>query len=118
MLLTIIPKLPMRDKSRTKAYYVHGLGFAELADYGNYLILKKDEIEIHFFEFPGLNPLENYGQVYIRVLDIEALYQELVANNFPIHPNGVLSKKPWGQQEFSLLDPDHNLLTLGQAISN
>jgi hypothetical protein len=65
-----------------------------------------------------LNPLENYGQVYIRVLDIEALYQELVANNFPIHPNGVLSKKPWGQQEFSLLDPDHNLLTLGQAISN
>jgi len=24
--------------------------------------------------------------------------------------------KPWGQKEFALLDPDHNLLTFGQAI--
>jgi catechol 2,3-dioxygenase-like lactoylglutathione lyase family enzyme len=116
MLQSIIPKLPMRDKSRTKAYYVQGLGFEELAEYGNYLILKKDEIEIHFFEFPDLNPLENYGQVYIRTIDIETLYQELVANNFPIHPNGALAKKPWGQQEFSLLDPDHNLLTFGESL--
>jgi hypothetical protein len=116
MLQTIIPKLPMRDKSRTKAYYVLGLGFEELADYGDYLILKKDGIEIHFFEFSDLNPLENYGQVYIRVHDIEALYRELIANNFPIYPNGALAKKPWGQQEFSLLDPDHNLLTFGESI--
>jgi hypothetical protein len=27
-----------------------------------------------------------------------------------------LAKKPWGQQEFSLLDPDHNLLTFGESI--
>jgi catechol 2,3-dioxygenase-like lactoylglutathione lyase family enzyme len=116
MLQSIIPKLPMRDKSRTKAYYVQGLGFAELADYGNYLMLKKDAIEIHFFEFPELNPLENYGQVYIRVHDIDAFYRELVENNFPIHPNGALAKKSWGQLEFSLLDPDHNLLTLGESL--
>ncbi len=106
----------MRDKRKTQAFYLEGLGFSELADYGNYLILKKDEIEIHFFEFPDLNPLENYGQVYIRTTDIEALYQELVANNFHIHPNGTLAKKPWGQQEFSLLDPDHNLLTFGESL--
>lgn len=24
--------------------------------------------------------------------------------------------KPWGQREFSILDPDHNLITFGQAI--
>jgi hypothetical protein len=24
--------------------------------------------------------------------------------------------KPWGQIEFSLLDPDHNLLTFGQTV--
>jgi hypothetical protein len=24
--------------------------------------------------------------------------------------------KPWGQKEFSLLDPDNNLLTFGEAI--
>ena len=117
MLEKIIPKLPMRDKSKTQAFYLTGLGFEERADYGDYLLLKKDEIEIHFFEFPDLNPLENYGQVYIRTNAIEALYQGFLANNIPIHPNGSLAIKPWGQQEFSLLDPDHNLLTFGQALS-
>jgi len=27
---------------------------------------------------------------------------------------GHLEKKPWGQKEFSMLDPDNNLLTFGQ----
>ncbi|MBP6055537.1 MAG: VOC family protein [Cytophagaceae bacterium] len=117
MLNTIIPKLPMRDKCKTQAFYLEGLGFEELADYGDYLLLKKDEIEIHFFEFPALNPLENYGQVYIRTNAIAALYRGFLANNISIHPNGPLASKPWGQQEFSLLDPDHNLLTFGEALS-
>jgi hypothetical protein len=29
----------------------------ELADYGDYLLLEKDGIEIHFFEFKTLDPL-------------------------------------------------------------
>jgi hypothetical protein len=32
-----------------------------------------------------------------------------------IHPNGKLQTKPWGQKEFSILDPDNNLLTFGQS---
>jgi hypothetical protein len=32
-------------------------------------------------------------------------------------PKGVhLEIKPWGQKEFSLLDPDNNLLTFGESI--
>ena len=106
----------MRDKRKTQAFYLEGLGFSELADYGNYLILKKDEIEIHFFEFLALNPLENYGQVYIRVNRIDDFYQTLLDNKVRIHPNGFLDNKPWGQREFSLLDPDHNLLTFGESL--
>ena len=30
------------------------------------------------------------------------------------HPNGPLETKPWGQKEFSILDPDNNLLTFGE----
>lgn len=33
-----------------------------------------------------------------------------------IHPNGHLALKPWKQKEFSLLDPDNNLLTFGQTL--
>lgn len=106
----------MRDKNVTRDYYVNGLGFKEIGDYEGYLMVQKDEIEIHFFEFKDLDPKENYGQVYIRTNDIENLYKSLLNNNIKIHPNGALSTKPWGQKEFALLDPDANLLTFGQSI--
>ena len=118
MLVEIHPKLPMRDKNITKDYYTNKLGFTQLGDidYEGYLMLKKDNIEIHFFEFKTLNPKENYGQVYIRLENIENFYQSLLNNNVAIHPNGHLQVKPWGQKEFALLDPDSNLLTFGKSV--
>jgi len=105
----------MRNKENTKTYYQQ-LGFAISADYDDYLIIQKDSIEIHFFGFPDLDPLTNYGQVYIRTNDIDQLYQTFQENKVAIHPNAPLAEKPWGQKEFSLLDPDHNLLTFGQPL--
>jgi len=116
MLTDISPKLPMRDIALTKEFYLNNLGFIQLGDFGDYLIVRKENVEIHFFEFKGLDPKENYGQVYIRTDDIDKLYQSLLDNKTIIHPNGHLETKPWGQREFSLLDPDHNLLTFGQSI--
>ena len=68
MLTTIHPKLPMRDKTATRNYYINQLGFQEFgsADFDGYLMVAKDNIQIHFFEFKELDPKENYGQVYIR----------------------------------------------------
>ena len=118
MLTTIIPKLPMRSKAATREFYLTQLGFNDIAssDYEGYLLVKKDNVEIHFFEFKGLDPKENYGQVYIRTNDIEALYQSMLDNNNSMHPSGHLQTKPWGQKEFVMLDPDNNLLTFGQSI--
>lgn len=106
----------MRDKNATKEFYINKMGFTEISDYGDYLIIKKDNIEIHFFKFKELDPKENYGQVYIRTNDIDSLYQALMDNNVNIHPNAPLQTKPWGQKEFALLDPDNNLLTFGQSV--
>ena len=109
----------MRDKSATREFYINQLGFHEfgLADFDGYLIIQKDKIQIHFFEFRELDPKENYGQVYIRTDNIDNFYQSLLDRKVRIHPNGQLERKPWGQREFSLLDPDYNLLTFGQSIS-
>ena len=118
MLTEIHPKLPMRNKAITRAYYMYLLQFQELGseDYDGYLMLQKDDIQIHFFEFKDLNPKDNYGQVYIRTDDIDKLYQSLLDIKTSIHPNGHLQIKPWGQKEFSVLDPDNNLLTFGQTL--
>lgn len=118
MLIAINPKIPMRNKDATKDYYLKKLDFLEFgnADFDGYLMVQKDNIQIHFFEFKELDPKENYGQVYIRTDNIERLYQSLLDKNITIHPAGHLETKPWGQKEFSLLDPDNNLLTFGQGI--
>lgn len=106
----------MRNKAATKKFYIHQLGFTEISDYGNYLLIKKDNVEIHFFEYKELDPKENYGQVYIRTNDIDSLYQSFLDNKVNIHPNSPIQIKPWAQKEFALLDPDANLLTFGQII--
>ena len=116
MLTDINPKLPMRDKNVTREFYISQLGFQEIGDYEGYIMVQKDKIEIHFFEFKELDPKENYGQVYIRTEDIDSLYKSMLDNKTEIHPNGTLQTKPWGQKEFALLDPDNNLLTFGQSI--
>jgi hypothetical protein len=118
MLTDINPKLPMRDKTVTKNFYITKLGFECMGsdEFPFYLIVQKDNIQIHFFEHKGLVPNENYGQVYIRTNDINTLYQSFLDKNIDIHPNGHLQTKPWGQKKFSLLDPDSNLLTFGQSV--
>jgi len=118
MLTDINPKLPMRDKGITRDFYKSKLGFNEFgsADYEGYLMMEKDSIQIHFFEFKDLDPMENYGQVYIRSNDIDNLYSSFIERNIILHQQGYLALKPWGQKEFSILDPDHNLLTFGQSI--
>jgi hypothetical protein len=118
MLIDINPKLPMRNKAVTKAFYINKLGFQQFgnADYDGYLMVQKDNIQIHFFEFKTLDPKENYGQVYIRTNNIDKLYQSMLAKKIAIHEAGELQTKPWGQKEFSLLDPDNNLLTFGQSV--
>ena len=105
----------MRDKSVTKIFY-EKLGFTQYGgDFPEYLMVEKDSIQIHFFEFKELNPKENYGQVYIRTDNIDALYQSFLDNQVK---TTTLQAKPWKQKEFSILDPDNNLLTFGQTLEN
>lgn len=117
MLTHINPKIPMRNKSVTKEFYINKLGFQQFGnDFDGYLMVQKDNIQIHFFEFTELDPKENYGQVYIRTNDIDNLYQSMLDKKINIHPAEHLQTKPWGQKEFAILDPDNNLLTFGQSI--
>lgn len=118
MLTEVNPKLPMRNKAVTKDFYCNQLGFKVFGseDFEGYLMVQRDNVQLHFFEHRQLNPSENYGQIYIRTNAIDAFYEELISRNVAIHPNGALQLKPWGMKEFSLLDPDNNLLTVGESV--
>ncbi|MFT6867021.1 MAG: hypothetical protein ACJA08_001859 [Cyclobacteriaceae bacterium] len=51
----------MRNKSSTREFYISQLGFEVFGstDFEGYLMMQKDDIQIHFFEFKELNPKEN-----------------------------------------------------------
>lgn len=117
MISRAIPKLPFIDKKATLHFYVEKMGFQLQSDYGDYLIITFPEAELHFFAYPTLLPEKSDFMVYLRVPgNIQELYASLREKEVVIHPNGKLEQKPWGQTEFSLLDPNGTLLTFGQEI--
>ena len=51
MLISIIPKLPMRDNALTQEYYVSQLGFELVADYEDYLMAASEELPDRWWRF-------------------------------------------------------------------
>jgi catechol 2,3-dioxygenase-like lactoylglutathione lyase family enzyme len=112
----MIPILPARNLDDTQAFYTDKLGFALETRYDTYLIVACDGVELHFTIHATLNPHDNYGQAYVRVTGIDALYAAYAAHNV-IHPNGAIKTQAWGMREFAVLDPDHNLLRFGEEVA-
>lgn len=116
-----IPILPSRSVDDTLAFY-RRLGFDGTiwgAPY-SYAILRRGTVELHFFTHEELRPAESNAGCYIRVSDVESIYQafalvELSRTGIP--RQDVLEVKPWGMREFAIVDPDGNLIRIGQTLS-
>jgi uncharacterized glyoxalase superfamily protein PhnB len=116
MITKVIPKLPFIDKQKTINFYTK-LGFSILSDYGDYLLMESNEVELHFFSFPTLIDKKSDFMIYLRIdSEIEKYYNKLQDLNVEIHPNGKLETKPWNQKEFAIVDPNGTLLTFGQSL--
>jgi catechol 2,3-dioxygenase-like lactoylglutathione lyase family enzyme len=119
MLEKLCPILPSRDIAATDAFWQR-LGFASVyRDDAEYLILKRDGAEVHFFLHPGLDPFTNDAGAYLRPSDIRTLHAEWSALGLPgtaIPRYLPLSEKPWGMAELALIDPDGNLIRAGQEL--
>jgi uncharacterized glyoxalase superfamily protein PhnB len=117
MIKSVIPKLPFIEKQKTLDFYINQLHFDLLSDYGDYFMLEKETIELHFFSFPTLIPEKSDFMIYFRIEnDIDDFYQKLQKTGILIHPNGKLEIKPWNQKEFAITDPNGTLLTFGQNM--
>jgi catechol 2,3-dioxygenase-like lactoylglutathione lyase family enzyme len=117
-----IPVLPCRSPAETAAFY-RLLGFEggphEFDP--SYGILCRGDVELHFFTHKELVPEQSAAGCYIRVLDIERIHHEFSSAQLPRHgiPRmDVLENKPWGLREFAVVDPDGNLLRIGQVVKN
>lgn len=116
-----IPILPSRSVSATVAFYAR-LGFVGGASEfdGNYAILRRGTVELHFFTHKELVPSESSAGCYIRVADVDSFYSACSASRLPasgIPRMDTLEDKPWGLREFAVVDPDGNLLRIGQVLA-
>jgi len=117
-----IPTLPCRSVGAATEFY-RRLGFeggAHPHD-SEYAVFTRGAIELHFFTHRDLVPAQSSAGCYIRVLDVEGIYKACSANKLPaagIPRIEQLKDKPWGLREFAIVDPDGNLLRIGQIIKS
>ena len=116
-----IPILPSRNLANTLDFY-RRLGFDGFVhSQGGYAILMRDALELHFTLHRELEPEKSTGCCYIRVSKVESLYAEFTRANLPregIPRQDALENKPWGFREFAVVDPDGNLVRIGQVVGS
>jgi len=112
-----IPILAARDIAETIQFY-GALGFEVVRLHEGfgapYLLLRRDEVELHFVGAPGTDPGHNDGACYLRLADAQAVYDEWA----PLGLGGVraIRDTPWGMREFAVVDPSGNLLRVGTPL--
>ena len=116
-----IPTLPCRSVNSAVEFYKR-LGFEGGAHEfnGDYAILRRGAVELHFFTHRDLVPSESSSGCYIRVLDVESVYRSFSSSQLPrtgIPRMDILEDKPWGLREFVVVDLDGNLIRIGQIIA-
>jgi hypothetical protein len=114
-----IPILPSRSLNDTLAFY-RRLGFdCRILCHGDYAILVRETVELHFFTHIELRPAESSAMCYIRVSNAESICRVFASAQLPregIPRMDGLQDKPWGMREFAIVDPDGNLLRIGQTL--
>lgn len=113
-LLAAIPKLASLDIERSLAFF-EGLGFIRRGAYPDYGMVERDGVQIHVWlcQDPRI-PTETACRIAVE--GIEQLFHAY-SDLGVIHPNGSLKLAPWGVFEFSVLDPDGNLITFQQPAA-
>jgi hypothetical protein len=114
-----IPVLPSRNLANTLDFY-RRLGFDGFVhSHGGYAILMRGTMELHFAQQAELVPEKSSACCYLRVSKVESLFAEFSQANLPrsgTPRQDALENKPWGMREFAIVDPDGNLVRIGQVV--
>ena len=114
-----IPTLPSRDVTETVTFDRRRGFEGGVHSQGDYAILTRGTLELHFFTHSDLRPEDSSAGCYLRVLDVDAIYRAFAAAELPrqgIPRIDALQDKPWGLREFAVVDADGNLVRIGQII--
>ena len=113
--------MPANDLDATLAFYER-LGFKNAGSAPaewNYLIVRRGNVQLHFYGDPQVDPLATSSSCYVYTKDADALYDEWDAIGIATDPKtGSRLQGPpvgtdYGMREFALVDPSGNLIRVG-----
>ena len=121
MLAQACPILPSRDLAATEAFY-GSWGFDTWYNDGDYMLINRNQVELHFFRHAPHRPEDSTHGAYFRPRDVDAVSGLLAGMNLPSDSGfprfQPAEDKPWGMREATLWDPDGNILRIGETIPN
>ena len=121
MLECICPIFPSRNFDQTTEIF-QSLGFQMAFRYEEqgYLILIRENVELHFFRAPNADPRQSDHGAFFRVEDANDISGELAEMDLSqkgIPSVGPAEDKPWGMCELAIIDPDGNLIRVGHRLN-
>lgn len=111
-MLSAIPVLLSRDVGATAAFYTTKLGFTNVYQDSGFLILQRDDIQLHFTECDEQH-LVDWSSCRVEVEGVDSLYAECSVAGI-VHPNSSLEDTGYGTREFGMLDSQGVLITFFQ----
>ncbi len=104
LFISATPDLASLDFERSVDFFCSCLGFTKRhVQQGVYGVISKGGVSIHFWACSEKHIAESTS-CRIRVEGVEALYS-VCSTLGVVHPNAPLESKPWGSNEFGILDP-------------
>jgi catechol 2,3-dioxygenase-like lactoylglutathione lyase family enzyme len=112
-LQKVHPVLAARDVEAALRWYVERLGFRHAFGEGNYVGIRRDDVELHL-QWNGQEEWErsDVGPSSLRLFvdDPDALFQEYASRDV-FHAGTALRNTPWGTREFAFYDLNRHGLT-------
>jgi hypothetical protein len=109
--LSVAPIMPSTDIARTAAFYTR-LGFVMDEPDGDFLMIRRDDIELFFGLNPDHDPKRTAACIYVRVSDSEALYRLWQGIEGVKEPKD----QDYGQRDLPVIDSDGNMLLFGSPL--
>ena len=112
------PNLPSRDFAVTSKFYAN-LGFSQGWRDTDWMILKRGNITLEFFQHPKLDPKASWFSCCLRLDNLDDFYAVCKSAGVPegwtgqprLHPPKI---EDWGGRVGALIDPDGTLMRLIQ----
>lgn len=106
-----VPILASLDLKETIDFYTNQLGFKIRGQFDDYVIVSRDDAEVHFWKCSDRHISENTS-CYVRTSNVQTLYEEFIERGLILKEPVV---QPWGMKELFVVDPHGNLLKFGES---